>query len=85
MSDKHHNMSSGGDQNIEPKSYALHEESEILGHKLDSENSVIQDSCRGNKLYRVTDRTLSEDELKKLDAGEMIPVKAPVTKPIVLL
>jgi len=80
MSDKHHNMSSGGDQNIEPKSYALHEEHEILGHKLDSENSVIQDSCRGNKLYRVTDRTLSEDELKKLDAGKMVPVKAPVTK-----
>ena len=79
MSDKHHNMTAGGDQHVEPKAYALSEQYEIPGHNLDTENSIIQEMCRGNKLYKVQEKQVPQDELKKLDDGKMVAVSAPVT------
>ena len=81
MSDKLHNMTAGGDQHVEPKAYALSEQYEIPGHNLETENSIIQDMCRGNKLYKVQEQEVSQDELKKLDDGKMVAVSAPVTNP----
>lgn len=81
MSDKLHNMTAGGDQHVEPKAYALSEQYEIPGHNLDTENSIIREMCMGNKLYKVQEKQVSQDELKKLDDGKMVAVSAPVTNP----
>ena len=81
MSDKLHNMTAGGDQHVEPKAYALSEQYEIPGHNMDTENSIIREMCRGNKLYKVQEKQVSQDELKKLDDGKMVAVSAPVTNP----
>ena len=74
-----HNITAGGDQTVEPVASVMREEYELPGHHLEYENSVIQDMCRGNRLFKVQELEVSQDEVKKLDAGKMVAVSAPVT------
>ena len=68
-------------EGLEAKAFALTEEEEISNHHLEAENIVIQDMCQGSKLFKVKEKKVSTEDMKKLSDGKMVPTSAPVMNP----
>lgn len=79
MSEKMSNISSN--ESLEAKTYALTEEDELSNHHLGAENIIIQDMCQGSKLFKVKEKKVSTETMKKLSDGKMVPTSAPVMNP----